>query len=555
MPKFYQKEPVLKFIPLGGAGTVNLNFFVYEYGNDILIVDCGIGFPESEQLGIDVVVPDISYLRDKRRMIRGIVITHGHEDHRGALPYVLQDLGRPPIYATKLVRGLIQKHLQEFNLLSGTSLHLIDPESDGFELGVFKITPFRVNHSIPDSLGFSIKTPVGQIVHASDFKFDWTPVDGRRFEVAKLAKLAEAGVYVLVSDCLGATTPGYTQSERHIEEVFEREIRKASGQVFVTTVSSNISRIQQAINASTKLKRRVCFLGRSVEQNCQVAENLGYLKMPQPSLSLDQAKRLPQNSITYIIAGSYGQPDSALTRLAQKEHRSIRMEKGALVIFSADPIPGVYDQVNQVIDKLIGLGADVVYYETQESLHVSGHGSQGDLSLLIALTQPEYFIPVGGSPHHMRAYSRLVEKMGYDSQKVLELENGQILKIGQEQISLGGQVKIEHVLVDGLSVGDVGRIVLQDRQVLSAEGIFVVIVKKGKRGEFRPSVNIVSRGFVYMAESEELIDQAVALVRKEIEGQKISSWEKIKGRIENKLVHFLYRKTERRPMVLPVLVD
>lgn len=532
------------------------NMYVYEYGNDILIVDCGIGFPEMGQLGVDVVIPDVSYLSDKIGKIRGVVISHAHEDHFGALPYLLESLGRPPIYCAKLARGLIQQKLLEFNLLSGTSLRLIEPTTDHFSLGVFNITPFRVNHSVPDTFGFSIQTPVGQIMHVTDFKFDWTPVDGKKFEIGKVARLAESGLLLLLSDCLGATTAGYTVSEKEIQETLEREIEKSPMQVFVTTISSNISRIQQAINASTKFHRKVVLLGRSIEQNVETAQNLSYLEIPVGALVTPQkAQKLNPSQVTYIVSGCYGQENSALVKLAKKSNPFASVQKNATVIFSADPIPGVHDKVNSVIDKLTNLGARVVYSEIQEGLHTSGHGSIGDLKMLIALTNPSFFVPIGGNPRHMRAYGSLVAEMGYSPDCVFELKNGDTLQIAKGRVSLGKSIKTEDVFVDGARVGDVGKQVLKDRKILSEDGIFVVIVKKGANGQFSDAVDIVSRGFVYMAGAEKLIADAKNLVQKEVVNKEVSLWNKIKVQIEDKLGHFFFRITERTPMIVVVLVD
>lgn len=555
MPKFYRKEPTLNFIPLGGIGTVTKNMYLYEYADEILIVDCGIGFPEIEQLGVDVVVPDISYLHGKSHRIKGIVITHGHEDHFGALPYLLSELDRPPIYSTKLVRGLIQAKLDEFNLLRGHSLRLIEDTKQPLQLGKhFSITPFHVNHSIPEALGLSIRTPLGQIIHAADFKFDWTPVDQKQFEIAKLTQLAKRGVLCLMSDCLGATTPGYTASEKDIQEAFEREIQKDVQQVFITTVSSNISRIQQAINASVKYRRKVCFLGRSIDQNVQVAERLGFLKIPKDTLvSSEKASHL--KSVTYLIAGCYGQTNSALSKLSEDTNRFVKLRKEAIVIFSADPIPGVYDKINSVIDKLTNRGARVIYSEIQEGLHTSGHGSQGDLMMMIALTNPQYFVPIGGNPRHMRAYREMAISMGYSRTSIFELQNGQTLQFTPGKANLGKEVKTQDIFVDGSRIGDVGTIVLQDRQILSQEGIFVVIIKKRKDRTLSPSVDIVSRGFVYMAAAEKLISDATLLVQKEIKGKSADEWPKAKKVIEDKLSRFLFRITSREPMIIPVIVE
>lgn len=545
----------MKLIPLGGAGTVTKNMFVYEYGEDILLVDCGIGFPEEEQLGVDVVIPDVSFLRGKVARIRGIIITHGHEDHFGALPYLLPELGKPPIFASKLVLGFIRNKLSEFNLLSGQSLNLIEPETDPFELGVFKIIPFRVNHSVPDSLGFSIETPAGQIIHAADFKFDWTPVDGRQFEISKLAKLSEKGVLCLLSDCLGSTSPGYTESERLIEQTFEQAIAQAQGQVFITTVSSNISRMQQAVNASLKFNRRLALLGRSIEQNVAVARSLGYLEFPENALiSPNEARRLPVQALTYLIAGCYGQPDSALARLAVGENE-VELKKGALVVFSADPIPGTEDRVYRLIDKLIALGAVVIYSEIQGGLHVSGHGSRGDLAMMIGITKPSYFIPIGGTLRHMREYARLAAEMGFDPRAVLELKEGEIAEFHRGKAAISGSIKTSDIFVDGSRIGDIGTKVLEDRRRLSSEGIFVVILRKGESGRFRETVSVVSRGFVYMARSEDLIRQAERLTLQEIRGRSVSEWGSIRPRLEERLAKFLYKQTSREPMILSVLLE
>lgn len=553
--QFYKKPPILKFIPLGGAGTVTRNMFVYEYGEDILLVDCGIGFPEAEQLGVDVIIPDISYFAGKRDKIRALLISHAHEDHFGAIPYLIRNLGQPPIYAAKLARGFIQNKLTEFELLKGQSLHLIEPETDPFSLGVFQVTPFRVNHSVPDALGFSIQTPVGQIIHVPDFKFDWTPVDGKQFEVAKLTRLAAEGVLCLVSDCLGATTSGFTVSELKIQEAFEREFAKAEGQIFVTTLTSNISRIQQAINAAIKFDHQVCFLGRSMDENARIAQNLGYLSIPKKALVSPQKARSSPSKTVYFISGSYGQRNSALAKLARRENPSVTLQKNAVVIFSADPIPGVYDQVGVVIDRLTEQGARVVYSELQDDLHVSGHGIQGDLGLMIALTRPQFFIPIGGNPRHLRAYAGLVKDMGYDEESVFELQNGQSVEFKKGKARLGQTFKLRNIFVDGSRIGDVGKQVLQDRQILSEEGIFVVIVKKDERGGLKEEVDIVSRGFVYMAAADQLVEDAKDKVQKIIKGQKVGSWGNLKVHIEKKLADFLYARTERRPMILPVLIN
>lgn len=545
----------IKVIPLGGVSRVNRNMFVYEAGSDIIVIDCGVDFPEAEQLGVDVILPDTTYLLDKTDRIKGIFITHGHYDHYGALPYLIEDLKFPTIYASKLVKGLIEVKLKEYNLLNKVEIKEFG-SGDSLTAGCFELLPYRVNHSVPDSYHFFIRSPVGNLVHGMDFKFDWTPVDGRLFEVGRLAEFAQDGVQCLLSDCLGATSQGYTKSERFIQETFESEIRKAPGQVFITTVSSNISRIQQAYNAAKKFNRKVSFLGMSISQNVEVARNLGYLDIPDGAV-IDSRKinSHPGNKLVTLIAGSYGQPESSLGRLADDRHPRVKLKKNDVVVFSADPIPGVYDQVASVIDKLVKLGGRVVYSEIQENLHVSGHGSRGDLAMLAGIVQPEYFVPIGGGAHHMRAYTNLITEMGFDREKVLELREGEGLVVDHQKVQKKEMVSLNDVFVDGSRVGDVGTVVLRDRQILSEGGIFLVILQKGREGRFKKSVEVVSRGFTYMAISDKLVDEVKNLVRQATKGRQVSDWRKVRREVENKVDKFLYRKTERSPMVMAILVD
>lgn len=559
MPKFYHKEKVLKFVSLGGVGTVNKNLHVYEYGDDILVVDCGIDFPESEERGVDVVLPDIGYLRDKIHKIKGIVITHGHYDHYAALPYLLKDLGSPPVYSTKLVQGFIKVQLTEFNLLKGQSLHIIDPNVSYFELGCFRITPFRVGHSVPDAIGFFIQTPVGNFVHAADFKCDWTPVEKEHFDAQKLASLSKDNpVLCFMSDCLGALNDGYTSSEREIEFIFEDIISRAHGQVLVSTISSNISRMQQAINASLRNDRKVAFYGRSVRQNMEVARKLGYLQIPSGAqIDVRDAVRMPARKVTFIVAGSYGQEGSAIWRVANKKDSLIKIQKPSTAIFSGDPgPPGARETIDRVVNGLSDQGVDVHFYDIQENLSVSGHGSKGDLQLAATLVKPKFFIPIGAEPRHMLGYKKIIVELGYNPECIFaDLRQGQIVEFKQNLAKLSKSIELTNIYVDGSRVGDVGKQVLKDRKILSEEGIVMVIVKKGEGGQMFSSVEIVSRGFVYMAKADKLIADAKTLVVKEVSGKKLSSWNKVKGQIEDKLERFLYRITERRPMILVVLVE
>jgi ribonuclease J len=546
----------LTYIPMGGAGRVTQNMHVFESENDILIVDVGIGMPEADQFGVDVVIPDVSYLKAKQNKIRGILITHAHEDHIGGLPYILKEIGTPPIWAAKLPRGFIQNKLAEHNLLHGQTINLIEPEKGLFKIGEFEVNPYRVNHSVPDALGFFIRTPIGNFVYSPDFKFDWTPVDGNLFEIGKLSSMAQEGVLGLFSDCLGSNREGYTASERKIQFAFEREMEGAPSQVFISTVSSNISRMQQAINASIKYNRRVVPVGRSIEKNMEIARNLGYLKAPDGIVvPLDRARKIPPRRITYIIAGSYGQKGSALDRVARAEHRQIRMRDDAVVIFSADPIPGIIDQVNIMIDTLTERGARVVYSEVQDDLHVSGHGSQGDLSTMIGITRPKYFVPLGGTARHQRAYAGLVENMGFDSNNVFELRAGQTVRFKKDHAELGEKVETRDVFVDGGLVGDVGRIVLEDRMQMAAEGVCVIAVRKDREGKLDPRIEASSRGFIFMFESGDLVKKVNAIGHKIIRGKRVSDWNGIKEKLDRELTNFFYRKIKRKPLILPVLVN
>lgn len=443
-----RKDKKLKILSLGGWSGVNQNMFAYETDDDILIVDCGIDFPDETMPGVEVIIPDISYLEDKKRKIRGIVVTHGHEDHFGALPYLLPKLGNPPLYATKLVKGFIQAKLEEFKV-TFPKFHLINPEKDSFVVGQFKIHAFRVNHSVPDSIGLCFETPVGKIFHVSDFKFDLTPVDGRVFQIGKAARLAYPEVLALTSDCLGATTSGFTSSEQEIEKIFSQIIGGARGQVFITTVSSNISRLQQAIRVSLEHNRKIVILGRSLREKIKISRKLDYLKLNQRNVVFAQkVRKLPQDKLTYLIAGSYGQPNSALTRLAEGTYREVKLEKGAVVIFSADPAPpGSKKAVDAVVDKLTLKGAKIHYYEIQENLHVSGHGSASDIRLLFALIKPKYFIPIGGNPRHIRAYSFLAKEMGAKEKQILELFNGEVLQFDRGQAQIVDRIKVKGIPV------------------------------------------------------------------------------------------------------------
>lgn len=548
---------MLKFIALSGTTGVTENLYVYEQDNEMIIVDCGVGFPDQEMLGVDLVIPDFSYLKNKARKLRGIFISHGHEDHLGALPFLLREV-RAPVYATRLVAGFIEDKLLEYKI-QGININVFDPERDSISAGSFKITPFRVAHSVPDGVGFSIDTPEGRIFHISDYKFDWTPVDGRPFAVAKLSSLASEGALALASDCLGSTTPGYTESEKEIEGRIEEIVRQSKGQIFFTTISSNISRIKQALNVAQKLGRKAVFIGRSIERKAAIARDLGYLNYPlQLVISPKQARRLKNEQIMYIISGSYGQPGSALYRLALGEHEFLTIKENDSTIFSADPSPpGSKNNVDFVVDKLIEKNVDVHYYDVQEDLHVSGHGSQKDIEMLFSLVKPKYFIPIGGTIRHMHAYSLIAQGLGVKANEVFELGAGDIIEFKDGQARVSGRVPVREVLVDGLGIGDVGNVVLRDRKALAREGIVIAIFQVDKaKADLVGNPELVSRGFVYEMKNKRLLEQAAVLLRKTIQGKKIITDSRV---IRDTTVDFLERyffdQTGRRPMILPVILE
>ncbi len=539
----------LKIIPIGGTTTVQKNMYVYESGNDIVVFDCGIGFPDSETPGVDIILPDFTYVLENREKVRGIVITHGHDDHRSSLPYLLKEYNFP-VYAMPFVKGLIEKALEEHTDLKHVKINAFNPEQP-FQLGIFKIHPFRVNHSIPDTMGFAIDTPQGRVFHNTDFKFDWTPVMDKPFDVQKAARLAgepENGVLALLSDCLGSTTEGFTESEKIIQETFERTLEAEKGkQIFITTISSNISRIQQAINASVKAGRKVVLSGRSIRETMGVAKEMGYIKAPEDVFVDDRdAHSHDQSKLTYIITGCYGQRNAGLWRAIRNDHKQITMEPNAVVIFSADPIPNSVQTINQMIDELYLRGAKVYYSEIQENFHVSGHGARGDMTLLANIVKPKFFIPIGGNVKHMRAYAQLVEDWGFSKDKVWQLLDGQSIIFENGNARLGPQLNLKEVYVDGNRVGDVGTIVLEDRKQMANDGMVAVVVK----GQ---NVEMVTRGFVFVKESKDLINKANDIVKKSIgkqNGKENGNVTQTEKKIEQDLNRFFYKETGRSPLIV-----
>jgi len=544
----------LRIIPLGGLSEIGKNMMVMEYEDDIIIIDVGLMFPGEEMLGIDLVIPDISYLLEKQEKIRGIIITHGHEDHIGALPYLLPQLNAP-VYSTKLTQGLISVKLKERKALSGAQLKTVSP-GELVTLGKFRVRVFPVCHSIPDSVGLIIYTPVGTIVHSGDFKLDYTPVDGKPTDLSLLAQLGTQGVLLLLSDSTYAELHGYTPSERIVGETLDRIISEAPGRVIVVTFSSLISRIQQVINAAAKHQRRVFVVGRSMSDNVRMALELGYLKAPDGILArLDELHGVPHNKIVFVATGSQGEPTSALVRMVNHDHRQVHILRGDTVVLSATPIPGNEALVNRIVDGLFKQGAQVLYDKVAQ-VHVHGHGSQEELKLLLNLVKPKFFVPVHGEYRHLSFHAKLAESVGIPKENIFVLEDGNILELGPLAGKVTGKVSAGNVYVDGLSVGDIGSLVLRNRRMLSRDGIVVVIVAINKQtGKLVGLPDIVSRGFVDTKESKDMIDESRELVAQTLDhGGRPAEWSFVNTKVRDILNKFYYEQTRRRPMILPVMV-
>lgn len=548
---------VLKLVPLGGVGDVTKNMYVYEWENDIVIIDCGVGFPDEGMLGIDLVIPDISYLRDKKDKIRAILITHAHDDHIGGLAYIWPELN-VPIYSQKLTCGLIKAKFTEHNLPKD-KIHTVGLNEE-IQLGAFSASFYMVSHSIPDSAGIVLRTPVGTIIHQADFKMDWTPVNGQTTDVATVARVSEEGVILMLIDCLRVEKQGYTLSEKTIESTFEKVTRETKGKVLITMTSSNLTRVQQAINVAVRNNRKIVLAGRSVEGNFQVAQELGYLDVP-PGLIIaqEQAKRFAPDKLIVIIAGSQGQPGSALSRVANSDHKYLSLAKNDSVVFSADPIPSTESAQYALIDRLTKFGCNVYYSALTSDLHVSGHAAAEELKLMINLAKPKYILPIGGTFRHMKAFSLMAVDMGYKSDQILMAEDGSVILVDQTSARLQGSVPVSNIYVDGLGVGDVGSIVLQDRQVMSGDGIVVVVVPiEGKSGKMIADPEIISRGFIFEKGAEDLIDASREIVKSCLNDSNksiLSDWRYIRHEIENSLEKFFYQEMKRTPLILTIVVE
>jgi ribonuclease J len=548
-------EPKLKIIPLGGLSEIGKNMMLMEYENDIIVIDSGLMFPGEEMLGIDLVIPDISYLRENKEKIRGIVITHGHEDHIGALPYLLPQL-EVPVYSTKLTNGLIEVKLKERKALAGAKLNVV-PYGGKVNLGKFKVEFFHVCHSIPDAAGLIIHTPIGTIVHSGDFKLDYTPVDGKPTDLSRLAQLGAQGVLLLMSDSTYAELPGYTPSERVVGETLDRVMAQAPGRVIVTTFSSLVSRIQQVIDAAAKHERRVFVIGRSMTDIVKMTLELGYLKAPDGILArIDELKNTPHNKVVFVTTGSQGEPTSALVRIANKDHRHVHILRGDTVVLSATAVPGNEALINRTVDNLFRQGAQVLYDRVAQ-VHVHGHGGQEELKLLLNLVKPRFFMPIHGEFRHLSFHAKLAQSVGIPEKNVFLMEDGDILELGQWSGKIDGKVSSGNVYVDGLSVGDVGTVVLRDRRMLSRDGIVMVIITVNRQsGKLVGRPDIVSRGFVDTREAKDMIEESRDIVARALDhsGARPAEWGFIYAKVRDILHKFYYDQTKRRPMILPVMV-
>ncbi len=546
----------VQIIPLGGLGEIGKNMTVFRYGDDIILVDAGLMFPEDDMLGIDLVIPDISYLIENRDKVKAIFLTHGHEDHIGALPYVLKQLD-VPVYGTALTLGILQGRLKE-NGVSSESLVTIKP-GDRVIVGSFRLDFIRVNHSIPDAISIAINTPIGTIIHTGDFKIDHTPVDGQVTEFSKFAEYGDRGVLALLADSTNAERPGFTPSERMVGKTFDDEFRYAKNRIIVATFSSNVHRIQQVIDAAIKYDRKVAVIGRSMINVVSIAREMGYLNAPDGVLiDIDETSNYTADKIVIITTGSQGEPMSALTRMAMNDHKKVDIMPGDTVIISATPIPGNEKLVSRTIDLLYKLGADVIY-EKSNGVHVSGHASQEEIKLIHNLVRPKFFIPVHGEFRHLIKHASIAKSLGMASENIVIAENGSVIELTRNSVGINGKVTAGKVLVDGLGVGDVGNIVLRDRRQLSQDGIMIVVVTIDKEScHVVAGPDIVSRGFVYVREAEDLMEEArdkvqAALERCEENG--VSEWSVIKSNVRDALGRFLYEKTRRRPMILPIIME
>ena len=552
------KTSKLKIIPLGGLHEVGKNITVFEYENEIIVVDCGLSFPEDDMLGVDLVIPDITYLEKNVDKIKGLIITHGHEDHIGSVPYLLKKINIP-IYAPRLAAGLIRNKLEEHKLLRSTKLVEVN-QGQTIKFGKnFKVEFIRSTHSIPDSVMLAITTPAGTILHTGDFKVDYTPIDGNIMDFGRIAELGNKGILALMSDSTNSERKGFTMSESSVGEVFDKLFLHCTKRIVVATFASNVHRVQQIVNSAVKYNRKIAVCGRSMINMIETARELGYIDCPENIfIDIDMINNYPDEQLVIITTGSQGEPMSALTRMAAGDHRKVKITPNDLVIISANPIPGNEKFISKVIDDLMQIGAEVIY-SSLEAVHVSGHACQEEQKLIIALAKPKYFIPVHGEYRQLIAHSDTAQSMGIPKDQIIMMSNGRVLEIDQNSAEFTGTVQSGRVLVDGLGVGDVGNIVLRDRQHLSQDGLIVVVLTmSSSTGEVVAGPDVISRGFVYVRESENLMDDVKSVVRHEIkkcEERGVRDWATIKSAVRENLRDYIFMKTKRNPMIIPIIME
>ena len=553
--KEQNKGSRLKVIPLGGLEQIGMNITAFEYEDSIVVVDCGLSFPEDDMLGIDLVIPDITYLKNNIEKVKGFVITHGHEDHIGALPYVLKEIN-VPVYATRLTMGLIENKLKEHNL-TGQVKRKVVKFGQSINLGQFRIEFIKTNHSIVDAAALAIYSPAGIVVHTGDFKVDYTPVFGDAIDLQRFAELGKKGVLALMCDSTNAERPGFTPSERTLGKTFDALFEEHKNtRILIATFASNVDRVQQIINSAYKFGRKVVVEGRSMVNIIEVATNLGCLSIPDKTLiDIEQLKNYPREKTVIITTGSQGESMAALSRMAEDNHKKISIGPGDTVIFSSNPIPGNEKAVTNVINELLVKGADVIF----QDVHVSGHACQEEIKLIYSLVHPRYAIPVHGEYKHLIAQAKIARELGIDKERIFILRSGDVLEMSEESAEVTGKVPVGDILVDGLGVGDVGNIVLRDRQHLAEDGIMIVVLSlDGATDQLVSGPDIVSRGFVYVRESDELMEEAHIVVSEAVNGcldRGISDWGKLKNAIKDSLGDYVWKKTKRRPMILPIIME
>ena len=547
----------LKIIPLGGLNEIGKNLTVFEYENEIIVVDCGLAFPEDEMLGVDIVIPDISYLEKNKDKVKAILITHGHEDHIGAIPYFLKKIN-VPVYGSKLSLGLIKVKLAEHNLEKKTKLVTVEPRQV-LKFGKFKVEFIRVTHSIADSMAIAITTPVGTVLHTGDFKIDYTPIDGGYMDLQRIAELGKEGVTLLLSDSTNVQRPGHTMSERSVGKELDRLFTNCTKRIIVATFASNVHRMQQIINSAVKFKRKVAVVGRSMVNVLAVSQELGYLNAPEGTIiDIDKIGMYNPDQLVIITTGSQGEPMAALSRMSVGEHKKVQITPDDMIIFSSSAIPGNEKSIGKIVDELERLGAEVIQNQIAD-VHVSGHACQEELKLMLSLVRPKYFMPVHGEYRFLKQHGQLAVDTGVAKENVFIMENGRILEIDKNSAKMTTQVTSGIVLVDGLGVGDVGNIVLRDRQLLSENGMIIVVISLDRKtAKVVSGPDIVTRGFVYVRENEPLIDEIKEVAKKELskcEEQNIREWSTIKTKVRESLIKYIYTKTKRQPMILPILMD